>query len=335
MNRTSRRVLHQMVLLALRFLSLLVTLTILLELAGLILPLFDDVKRFQLTGNLLMLNERINQTIGTVLPTVIMGHSITTWVVLPVAFLLRHRLNIAAMGQVARIVQLTRLPTEKILPKSQPNKLNPGALARFLRFLRDTLLYRRSKLRRLQRKITRLSAELDKFGRELVFLSIDVVDSTKMKEKRDHSVIAVHFDKYQEFVRKILKEHDLLKASWTPDGVMACFTSYANAFHAAKKIIIHLPAFNQEHRGFDNEFRIRCGINGGLVLFDETLGIEEIASHAIDIAAHVQKAAPANALFVTRQSIEPKNMITSLVPVSGRIDGCEVFMWDLSGAQSS
>ena len=329
-SHAARRVMHKFLLLVLRLLSFAVTLTMALAAAGILLPLFDDLGKSGGLVHVLTLSRKMEGLVESVMPTVVKGYSLTFWLIIGTGYLLKLILNHAARNQMVKIYAVNHLTISRRPLDSRPGKKGPkksGFAMKILRSLRNSFLYRKSRLERLHGKIIRLKAELDHFGRDLVFLSMDVVDSAKMKEKKDQSSIAVYFKKYKEFIQQILREHEMLKASWTPDGVMVCFNSFNDAFSAAKKIILNLRDFNREQNRFGHEFRVRCGINGGFVLFDETLAMEEIASQAIDIAAHVQQKAPANTLYVTRHTIEPKSLITHLLPAAERIAGCEVCMW--------
>ncbi|MCX6866932.1 MAG: hypothetical protein NTV46_12090 [Verrucomicrobia bacterium] len=322
---------HKFLLLVLRTLSFAVTLTMALGVAGIILPLFDDISKSSWMVHILSLSMQMGNLVESVMPTVVKGYSLTNGLIIGTGFLLKLLLNYATRKQLVYIYCLNYLTMNKRLHDRKPDKLDradSGFSIKIRRLTRHFSRYRKSRLERLQGKIVRLKAELDHFGRELVFLSIDVVDSAKMKAKKDQASIAVYFKKYKEFIHQILKENNMLKASWTPDGVMVCFNSFNDAFTTAKKVILQLGNFNQEQNRFGHEFRVRCGINAGYVLFDEALEMEEIASHAIDMAAHVQQMAPPNTLYVTRHTIEPKHLITQLIPSVDRIDGCELFRWN-------
>ena len=86
--------------------------------------------------------------------------------------------------------------------------------------------------------------QLESMGRDLAFLSIDVVDSTKMKIGEDKTFIEHDFHEYKNLVDGKLRSNGSLKAAWTPDGVMACFPTIDAALKAAKDVIGGLDAFN-------------------------------------------------------------------------------------------
>ena len=78
--------------------------------------------------------------------------------------------------------------------------------------------------------------ELESMGRDLAFLSIDVVNSTKMKLGEDKTFIEHDFREYKNLVDSKLRSNGSLKAAWTPDGVMACFPTIDAALKSAKAV---------------------------------------------------------------------------------------------------
>ena len=81
----------------------------------------------------------------------------------------------------------------------------------------------------LLKDFAHIKKELEKIGRDLAFLSIDVVDSTGMKQGEDPETVEFDFLEYHNFVEAKFKDHGFIKASWTPDGVMACFNTIEEA----------------------------------------------------------------------------------------------------------
>ena len=67
----------------------------------------------------------------------------------------------------------------------------------------------------------------------LAFLSIDVVGSTKMKLGEDKLAIEHAFAEYKKFVERILKQNNIWKVAWTPDGIMCAFITVTDAVKAA------------------------------------------------------------------------------------------------------
>lgn len=169
--------------------------------------------------------------------------------------------------------------------------------------------------------------KLDEMGRDLAFLSIDVVDSTGMKQNEEQAVVEHDFREYKRYVERCLTAHGCLKSAWTPDGVMSCFNSVDAAVRAAREVITGLDNFNRNIKTMSREFKVRCGVNSGFVYFDESIPLEEISDRVIDIAGHMQKNAMPNSVCVAKPAIEPLNDRIGFEPAGRVVDGYEVYEW--------
>ena len=169
--------------------------------------------------------------------------------------------------------------------------------------------------------------KLDEMGRDLAFLSIDVVDSTGMKQNEERAIVEHDFKEYKRYIERCLTAHGCLKSAWTPDGVMSCFNSVDAAVRAAREIVTGLDEFNRNVKSMAREFNIRCGVNSGFVYFDESMPLEEISDRVIDIAGHMQKNAKPNSVSVAKPAIEPLNDRIGFEPSGRVVDGYEVYEW--------
>ena len=169
--------------------------------------------------------------------------------------------------------------------------------------------------------------QLELQKKKLSFLAIDVVDSTGMKIGEDPSICSRDFNHYRKLVEKAISDNKGLKAAWTPDGVMICFPSVEAAVGAAKQVIKDLDHFNAHVKAMQRDFKVRCGINAGQVLFDDTIPMEEMSDRSIDIAGHMQKYAGANSIFIGKSVIEEMRTAADFTPASREVDGVEVYQW--------
>lgn len=175
----------------------------------------------------------------------------------------------------------------RIEAENSSNGMNSGNLIR----------YRRRSGIKLLKDFMHIKSLLESMGRDLAFLAIDVVDSTKMKLNEDQYTVTYSFNKYRSFIEERLSKMNCIKSTWTPDGLMACFEKSSEAIGAAKLILRDLPTFNREV-GMQKEFSMRCGVNSGHLFFDESLQLEQITDRVIDIAGHMQKYAEQNSIFM-------------------------------------
>ncbi len=168
---------------------------------------------------------------------------------------------------------------------------------------------------------------LEEQKKNLSFLAIDVVNSTGMKQGEDQALAERDFRQYKKLVERIIAAHKGLKAAWTPDGVMICFASVQSAVQAAQELIRSLEHFNRSIKTIKADFKVRCGINAGNVLFDESVRMEEMTDRNIDIAGHMQKYADANTIYVGAHAIEGIRAQFDFRPAEKEVDGHEVYAW--------
>jgi len=169
--------------------------------------------------------------------------------------------------------------------------------------------------------------KLDTMGQDLAFLSIDVMDSTGMKQGEEKAVIEHDFREYKLLVEEKIKTNEARKSAWTPDGVMICFSSFENALNAAKDVIIALKDFNKNVKAMKQDFRIRCGINSGFVYCDESMSMAEMSDRVIDIAGHMQKYASADSIFMSRSAVFSLMDRSGFEAADTEVDGLEAFVW--------
>lgn len=168
---------------------------------------------------------------------------------------------------------------------------------------------------------------LDALGREVAFLSIDVVGSTAMKEREESAAIQYDFAEYRKLVEAVFAAHGILKSAWTPDGVMGCFPDTDQAIAAGKAVILALEDFNRDVKLMREDFAVRCGVNAGYVHFDEATPLEAMSDRVIDIAGHMQKYAEPNTVAVAHKVIEPLRNPAGFVPTDRVVDGYQVASW--------
>jgi class 3 adenylate cyclase len=179
----------------------------------------------------------------------------------------------------------------------------------------------------LLRAFAEAKKRLDALGREVAFLSIDVVGSTAMKKSEESAAVQYDFSEYRKMVEDVFKDHGILKSTWTPDGVMGCFPGIDEAIQAGKDVILRLDSFNEHVKLMKEDFAVRCGVNAGYVHFDEATPLEAMSDRVIDIAGHMQKYAEPNTVAVARKVIEPLRDPEGFEPTATVVDGYEVSRW--------
>ena len=170
--------------------------------------------------------------------------------------------------------------------------------------------------------------------RIVAFLAVDVVNSTGMKQGEDPALAERDFRQYRKLVEAAIERHGALKAAWTPDGVMICFASLEGAVLAGQDLIVGLEAFNRGVKSIKADFKVRCGVNSGNVLYDESTRMEEMSDGSIDLTGHMQKYAEPGTIFAAKSLVENQTQ-WGFHPVDKTVDGCAVSSWSASGAPAA
>ena len=163
--------------------------------------------------------------------------------------------------------------------------------------------------------------------KELAFLSVDVVGSTKMKIGEDKITIEHAFTEYKKFLERIFQENRAYKVAWTPDGVMSCFLSTEDAVAAARSLLRDLDWFNRDVHHLRTQFHVRCGLNFGEVMFPEDKPLEEISDETIDVAGHLQKEGEKDTLWISEEAYNRLMDRGGFVPSNIQVDNRNVLVW--------
>ncbi len=188
---------------------------------------------------------------------------------------------------------------------------------------------------RLLREFAEAKARLEKTKKRLVFLSVDIVGSTRIKVGQDPLLSERLFRDYRRLLEDIFKKYRYRTASWTPDGVMVCFTQLDLACGAARDLLGKLPGFNKEKNPLDFMIQVRCGVNAGEVYYDEKSPLELLSDRVLDITGHLQKAARPDSLLITEESYQQLREKKGFTPNERDVDGYKVFEWCIPSLAST
>lgn len=168
-----------------------------------------------------------------------------------------------------------------------------------LRFQHDPEARRKELLRQL----VELQDELRVGERTLTFLSVDIVDSTGIKADCEPLAVEYSFGEYSRYACRIAQQFGGTLHSAAGDGLLFAFDHPQHAFLAAKRIQAGMIEFNAHVNRTNRPFRLRCGIHTGRVVTpigDDPTSVNY--SHVIDVASHLQKAAPAGGIAVSKDA---------------------------------
>jgi class 3 adenylate cyclase len=299
---------------------------ILIYLAWYISTYTHDPRKWTWVAGALTAEQGITQWVKDVAPTVFGGKDITRWLAVAAAVLFSAFFGRSSRRFMGRSKYLAyRLNFESWKAKAQVSD-NAVILSPLHRTLDEMKTAKRKDRERLLKDFAHAKQRLDAMHQKLAFLAVDVVDSTGMKAGEDAPVVEMDFRRYRRFVETIFSQRGCMKSAWTPDGVMACFQNPTAAAGAARDIIGGLPRFNREVKQIRKDFSVRCGINAGKVYYDDSLALEELSDHVLDVAGHMQKHAAPNTICAAKPAMEP--VIQGFEPSGRVIDGHEVYVWE-------
>lgn len=318
---------YRILILVLQLLTLCALSIIVIFLLPLAIPYIKNALSFKYIRIAMNIERDISLFVQNIIPTKISGSDWTRWIIIGASFLFWMSLN----GFKERYRgKLANLKIKKDYEEWKANVDIPedskviAPLSKKIDKLQTANKKDREELLKL---FAETKKKLDSMGRDLAFLSIDVVDSTGLKQGEEKASIEYDFREYKNFVENKLRKNGVLKSAWTPDGVMSCFPTVDAAVNAAREVISGIDDFNRV-KTMKRDFSVRCGINAGYVYFDDTLPLEEMSDRVIDIAGHMQKQALPNSICIAKPAIEPLEDRSGFFCTSKIVDGYEVYMSD-------
>ncbi len=148
-------------------------------------------------------------------------------------------------------------------------------------------------------------------------LSVDAAKSSEMKAQADPLAVEYSFREYQEWIDSTCKKFGGRVHSTAGDGAVVAFRDCRQAFQAARRIQTDLARFNQEENRLPTPFRLRIGLHVGQVAGELD---EVVFTEVIDIAAHVQAAAPVSGIAVT-DDVATVLEDQEFIPLAKTVDG--------------
>ncbi|MEW6280930.1 MAG: adenylate/guanylate cyclase domain-containing protein, partial [Candidatus Eremiobacterota bacterium] len=147
-------------------------------------------------------------------------------------------------------------------------------------------------------------------GHECTAVSVDVVDSTRLKQNQDKVDVTYTFQQYHQYVGNLVRRHSGHIKDAAGDGLMAVFESAESALECCREIQVHLPAFNRRHNRLESTLEVRIGVNTGSVLTHD-LGDQQMTrnlyDYTLDLAGKVQKGAGAREIAITHHTMAKLN----------------------------
>lgn len=323
-----RNFLSKIIVFALSICHFILVVVILLTILGFLAPYISQLDSYPYVQRIIRFEAGINQLVKSYIPTKIFGFNLSRIITIIVLIILVDIVQTLINKIKYRIQKHTMTAQFKEIKKMYHSPEHKEKFDLLEKKMQQVNAATGKNRQELLKEFVNIKRELERIGRDLAFLAIDVVDSSGMKKGEDPESVEHDFTEYRKFVEAKFKEHGYIKAAWTPDGVMACFNTIENAVQTAQSIIEGLDYFNRNVKVMKKDFQIRCGVNGGFVYYDDSIPLEQLSDRTIDIAGHMQKHAPPNTILIAKQIIEPVKSHSNFLPTEKLVDGLEVYEWN-------
>jgi len=315
---------------ALRILGVLMLLPAILFVIPAAAQFIDGAQKYQVVREATRITQPFVTTLQRNAPTRIRGYDAAPWIIVALALVLRgtfrsygERLQLQA-EYAAHKRALARLRAG-LSPKSEALQALDTKLEQLkgaTKEDRETLL----------RQFIEAKRKLEEAQKDLAFLSIDVIGSTRMKVNEEPASIEYSFSEYKRFVNGALQANKAWKVAWTPDGMMCAFPGVDDAIKAAQDVLVGLEQFNRNVKQIRANFAVRSGINHGKVMFDDDARMEEVSDHVIDVAGHLQKYAAPDTIWISKAALDLAARKEGFVPIEKKVDEHDVLEWSRPGS---
>jgi hypothetical protein len=163
--------------------------------------------------------------------------------------------------------------------------------------------------------------------RRLAFLSIEVVDATRMRAAEDKLVVEHAFAEYRKFVDRILSSNNAWKTAWRSDTVLGAFVSLDAAVRSGQEVLQQLPWFNDGVHQLRHKFEARCGVSAGEVVAPDDRELDEITDETLDLARQLQAGAAPGTLVLTRDALGEVANQEGFAQADQPVAGQDVRVW--------
>lgn len=144
-------------------------------------------------------------------------------------------------------------------------------------------------------------------SQEVTAVSVDVVDSTRLKQDQDKVAVTYTFQQYFQYVQNLARRWGGQVKDAAGDGMMCIFPSADQAVTCAREIQTNLPGFNRRHNRLSGPFTVRIGLNTGKVLardLQDYRMTRNLYDYTLDLSGKVQKGIGAGEIAFTNHTME-------------------------------
>ncbi len=308
---------------SLKIIGYLLTLLLIIFILSVVFSFVPNAEDYQAVRIINQISYPVFGWLEGILPTTAFGYNFS-WLVAIIAILILKGINNALQNAVNRFAFRLKTRKASYLTTVRPpiSKESSGDHAKEMAEVEEG-----GGRASLLKQFISVKKKLEEAQKDLTFLAVDVIGSTKMKIQEDPAIIEYSFAEYKKFVGNILMKNRVWKVSWTPDGLMAAFWTTEDAIKAGQTILKELEVFNKHVNQMKSDIQIRSGANYGKVMFDLSAQMEEVSDPSIDLAGHLQKASAPNTLWISRTTFDVAHNKEGFVPKEEEVDNNHVMEW--------
>lgn len=171
-------------------------------------------------------------------------------------------------------------------------------------------------------EMLRIQWRLNDHANTVTVLAVDAARSSEMKSNADPLAVEYSFREYQNWVEAICDRFGGRVHNTAGDGAVVAFSEADSALRAARRLHTDLDRFNREDNRLSVPFRLRIGLHTGQIVGE----LDEVEfSEVIDIAAHVQGAAPIAGIAVT-DSVASELQQEAFIALANSVDNHSVLL---------
>lgn len=160
------------------------------------------------------------------------------------------------------------------------------------------------------------------------FLSIDVVDSSRMKLEASDLAVEHSFGQLHRWLAEVVRACGGELHSAAGDGMMCLFSDETQALRAARRIQEGIDRFNREQNRLGTPFGLRCGVSAGEIGMEPGMPLGSVQSAVIDRAAALQRRAEPGGVVVGSEALSAAQAeLGSLIVLAEPVAGSPAFLW--------
>ncbi len=144
-------------------------------------------------------------------------------------------------------------------------------------------------------------------SQEVTAMSIDIVNSTILKQDQDRVAVSYTFQQYFQYIQSLTRRWGGRIKDSAGDGIMCIFASADSALSCAHEIQDNIVGFNHRHNRLGKTLEVRIGLNTGQVLLrnlEDYRMTSQLYDYTLDLSGKLQKGINAGEIAITNNTMQ-------------------------------